>query len=480
LLATIGGALGLLLAMWGMDALVAMIPANVPRTPKIGVDARVLVFALLASMVTGLGFGLVPALNASRSCLHTAMKEGSRTIPGGGRRRLGNSLVVCEIALALVLLIGAGLMIRSFHRLTQVDYGFDLNRVLTFRMSIPFSAYSDPVPRAQLYRDVVTRIESLPGVKSAGAAAVLPLTGFAVSLTLDIAGRPDPPPGEEYSARSSSVTPGYFHTLNIALHRGRFFTEQDVRYAPGVAIINEAAARRFWPDEDPIGQHITPSARLGDNDPESYEIVGIVADVRARGLDRGAPPCMYFPYDQQTWPFMSFVVRTTVDPLTLVGAVRGEVAGVTKDEAAFGFKTMDQYAADSTGDRWFPMVLLGMFAALAVVLATMGIYAMLSWSVAHRTHEIGVCMAMGAQKMDVLRMVLTHGLTLTVIGLAIGLAASLASGHVLSSLLYEIGTTDLLTIVGASLLLGAVALVACYIPASRAAKVDPMAALRCE
>jgi putative ABC transport system permease protein len=479
LLAAIGGGLGLLFAIWGTGALVAMIPDNVPRTGQINVNERVLAFALLVSMATGLGFGLVPALSASRPHVYAALKDAARTTAGLTHHRLRNSLVVFEVALALVLLIGAGLMIRSFHRLTRVEYGFDPDKVLTFQMSVPISAYSDPAPRAALYGEVVKRLESVPGVKSAGAAASLPLRAI-ISLRLDIAGRPAPPPGEEPTARCNSVTADYFRTMGIALRKGRFFTEQDRRDVPGVAIINETMARKFWPNEDPIGQSIKPSAVLGDNDPERYEIVGVVADVRARGLDRAGAVCMYFPYEQQTWPFMSFAVRTTVDPLGLVAAVRREVAEVTEEEPAYGFKTMEQYAAASMGDRWFPMVLLGMFAALALILAGLGIYAVLSHSVAQRTHEIGVRMAMGAQKTDVAHLLLRRGLTLTTAGLGIGLLAAFALARVVASQLYEIGATDPLTFICVSLLLGTVALVASYIPARRATKVDPMVALRYE
>lgn len=449
-------------------------------TGQIALDGRVLIFVLAISMITGLGFGLLPALNASQSGWHAAMKEGGRTTAGVRRRRLRNSLVVCEVALALVLLIGAGLMLRSFHRLMQVDCGFDPSSVLTFRMSIPFSAYTDPVPRARLYNEVVERLESLPGVKSAGAAAILPLRGTMIGLTFEILGRPAPPPGEEPVVRSNSVTVDYFRTMGMALQRGRFFTELDTRDAPAVTIINETMVRQFWPDEDPIGQRIAPAVVLGDHDPDSYEIVGIVADVRANAVDVAARPCMYIPNEQQTWPFMTFAVRTTVDPSTLIGAVRGEIASVTKDEAAFDFKTMEQYTSEAVGDRRFPMFLLGLFAVLALILAAMGMYATLSYSVAQRTHEIGVRVAIGAQRSDVLRLIVKQGLVLTISGLGIGLLASLALARVLSSQLYEIGAADPVTFAGVSLLLTAVALLACYIPARRATKVDPMVALRCE
>ena len=324
------------------------------------------------------------------------------------------------------------------------------------------------------------RLASLPGVKSAGATAALPLGPTSIGLAFDVAGRPEAPSGEEYTARSSSVTPDYFRTMGIALRNGRFFTDSDRRDAPGVAIINETMARQYWPNENPLGQVIMPSAQLGDNDPQSYEIVGIVSDVRARAVDVAARPSMYFPFEQQTWPFMSFALRTAGDPLDLVGAVRHEIAGITNQEAAFRFNRMDQYVSDSTEGRRFPMLLLAVFAGLAVTLAATGIYAMLSYSVSRRTHEIGVRMAIGAQKANILCFIVRYGLTLTAIGLGAGLAAALAAGRLLASQLYEISALDPITFVVMSLLLGFVALIACYIPARRATKVDPMVALRYE
>jgi putative ABC transport system permease protein len=480
LIGLVGGVLGLLLAVWGTQVLLTTLPADLPRLHTVDFDGRVLTFTLVISLLAGVLFGLAPALAASRVDLHESLKEGGRTpIPRRGRR-LRSVLAVSEIALSFVLLIGAGLLLRSFQRLTDVDPGFGPDNVLTFRMSVPLAQYSDPHGRADLYRQVLDRMEALPGVQSVGAAAALPLEHARIELTFEVVGRPQPAPGQDPRARYNSVSAHYFRTLGIPLRKGRLFTDQDGRDSPGVTIINEAMARRFWPTEDPIGQRLRPSATLSDDEPEHFEIVGIVGDVRDRALGTPAMPCMYFPYQQQTWPFVTFALKTSVDPLTLAGAVVSEVAEVTRTEAAYGFKTMEQQLADSIDQPRFLVLLLGIFASVAVILAAAGIYGVLSCSVAQRTHEIGVRMALGAQQGRVMRLVLKQGCTLATVGLAIGLVASFAGSRVLSRLLYGVGTTDPVTFVGVSLLLGAVALLACYIPAHRATKVDPMVALRCE
>jgi putative ABC transport system permease protein len=369
---------------------------------------------------------------------------------------------------------------RSFHRLVHTDAGFDPHSVLTFRMSVPFSGYTDTSKRAELYRQVLERVSVLPGVQSAGAALTMPLSGATVELTFAIRGRPTPPPGQEYAARYNSISPDYFGTMGIPLRTGRFFTEQDRIGAPGAAIINEAMAHRYWPDEDPIGQHLSPDGAISSDAPESFEIVGVVGDVRHGGLDARGEPCMYFPYAQNTWPMMVFALRTTVEPDSLIPAVRREIAGITKEEAAYRFRTVDQHVADSTATRRVPALMTGIFAAVALVLAAVGIYGTLSYSVAQQTHEVGVRMALGAQRGDVLCLVLRQGLMVTGLGLGIGLIISLAGARVLSSLLYEVGAADPLTFCAVSVMLTGVALAACYIPARRATKVDPIVALRYE
>ncbi|MGB2987851.1 MAG: ABC transporter permease [Phycisphaerae bacterium] len=476
----IAGALGLLLAVWGTGVLVALTPADLPRSNEIGINARVLVFALALSLLTGLVFGLAPALRASRVSLHESVKEDGRTSSGTGRHHVRNVLVVSEVALALALLIAAGLLMRSFQCLTNVDPGFQTDDVLTFRMSVPFAGYSEMGKRAALYGQVIERLEGLPGVSSVGAATWLPLEGRWCTLTFRALDKLDPAPGQEPAAIFSSVSPRYFQTLGISLLRGRLFSEADTAGTSGVTVINEEMAQRYWPDENPIGKHIKPWAVFKDSQPDTFEIVGIVRSLRTFSLDSVPYPHIYVPFQQQTWPHMTFALRTDIDPVGLVNAVRSEVAAIAQEEAPFDFKTMEEYLAGSVGLARFSMFLLGLFAVLALVLAVVGVYGVLSYAVAERTHEIGVRMALGAHSRHVLHLVLRQGLTLTATGLGIGLALSLAGTRALSSLLYGIGAVDPVTFISVFLLLGGVALLACYLPARRATRIDPMVALRCE
>jgi putative ABC transport system permease protein len=496
LMAFVGGVFGLLLAYWGKEALVAALPSDLPRVAKIAVDERVLCFTLVISLLAGLLFGMAPAMQIYRMNAHESLKVGDRTQNAPRAQRLRNVVTASEVALALVLLIGAGLMMRSFHRLVNVDMGFDPEKVLTFQMSVPFAGYKDPASRAELYGQVLERVSAIPGVQSAGAGLTVPLAGASVALSFEIVGRSAATPGEELTARHSSVTAGFFRTMGIPLLKGRFFTEQDKRSGPvlkgrlfteqhdrsgpGAAIINEAMARRFWPNEDPLGQHLKHPIAFGEGEPESYEIVGIVGEVRHGSLEAAGQPCYYFSSLQQTWPSAAFVLRTSVDPLSLVPAVRSEIAAITREEAAYGFKTMGQFLAETTASRRIPMLLLTVFAAVALALAAVGIYGTLSCSVAQLTREIGVRMALGANSLDVFRLVLRQGLILTAIGLGIGLIVSTASARLLSGLLYGVGAIDPITFVGVSVVLIGVAFVACLVPARRATKLTPMVALRSE
>ncbi|MGB2987852.1 MAG: ABC transporter permease [Phycisphaerae bacterium] len=479
-LSAVGGAVGLVLGLWGTTALGSLLPADVPRSHEVGFDGYVLGFALILSVLTGLLFGLAPAIHGSRTNLHESVKQGTRRVTASGGHRLRSALVVSEIAIALVLLIGAGLLMRSFQRLLTADLGFDPRDMLTFRMSVPFSGYSNPGERAELYRQIVERTSQLPGVESASATSTLPLSGSAVELTFGIEGRPVPPGGEEYAARFNSVSPQYFHTTRIPLLRGRLPNEQDCAGSAGVIVVNERLASRYWPDDDPLGKRIISPIRFGDEDPRSFEIIGVVGNVRHWSVDAEGIPTIYLAYTQQTWPFTSFVLKTNVPPETLIGAVRAEVSAITATEAAYRFRTMDQYIAKSVSSRRTPMLLLALFAGTALILAAIGIYGVISYSVTQRTHEIGVRVTLGAQPLEVTRLILKQGLTVTALGLGIGVAVSLAAARTLSSQLYEIGTMDPITLVAVPLLLAIVALTACYIPARRATKVDPMVALRCE
>jgi putative ABC transport system permease protein len=467
LLGVVGGALALLMALWSVDALAALIPADLPLGDGISVNGRVATFALGLSLVSCLIFSLVPALRAGPSDLPMALKEGGqgRSI-GAGHSRLRGGLVISQVALALVLLIGAGLLIRSLGRLLSEDLGFDADNVLTFELSLPDAMDLDVDEQAELYRQVLERLEALPSVRSASINSSLPLTG-RIRLRFRILGRPESDSSEDWVALYGSISPDYFGAMGIPLLKGRAFTDRDVRGQPGVAIVNSAMAQRFWPGENPLGQHMRIRGFGGGDQPESFEIVGIVGD-------------MYVPVGQQTWGFASFAVRTENDPTALIGAVRREVATLVAEAAPHSFKTFDQCLASAVAQRRFAMIVLGLYATAALFLASTGIYGVVSHSVSQRTQEIGVRMVVGALRGDVLRLVIKQGLTLVVVGIGIGLLGSLASTHVLLSQLHEISATDPVTFIGVSLLLAAVALLACYIPARRATKIDPIVALRCE
>jgi putative ABC transport system permease protein len=480
LLAGLGCAFGLLLASWALDALIAYAGGYAPGLNRAVLDGRVLAFALGVAVITSLLIGLSPAVLASRVDLHASLKEGGRAATGAGRRRLFAGLLVGEVALALVLLAGAGLLLRSLHKLTAVDPGFECGNVLTFQLSIPRSGFSNPGKRAELYRQVIERLEGLPGVKSAGASTSLPLHVASVSDSFAIVGRPQPSSGVWPNVRYDSISADYFRTMGVPLLAGRFFSDQDTVEQPPVMIINETMAKRYWPGENPLGERVALGSFLNDGSRAVFDIVGVVGDLHDTTLDLDPEPCMYVPYRQQALRFMFFVLRTSGDAATLVGPVRKEVAAVTREEAPFEFATVEQLFEGTIRKRFVVTLVLGVFAAVAVGLASVGMYGLISYSVARRTHEIGLRMAIGAQRRDVLRLVLRQGLSLTGIGLAIGILISLAAMRVLSGLLHEISVADPTTFVGVSALLAVVALLACYIPARRATRVDPMVALRCE
>jgi putative ABC transport system permease protein len=480
-LALVGGAAGLLLVFWCTDGLVAFLPSDLPRAGRIDIDTPVLTFALVMSLLTGLVFAAFPAFRASRVKLQSSLKEGGRASAARNRQRVRGCLVLTQVGLALVLSVGAGLLLRSFLRLTSIDPGFDPDRLLTFRLTVPATEASDPHRRAAFYSASIKRLGVLPGVASVGASTSLPLSGHNIGLAFRIPGRPEPEAGEGPVVFYDAISPAFLRTMGVPLLKGRFFDESDGRGNAPVMIINEAMAARFWPGKDPIGQHVEPSVTIEDDDElETFEIVGIVGNVRSWRLSAAASPCMYVPYTHQTWSTMSFALRTSVDPTSLIEPVRAEIAGITSDEAPFEIETMGCYLARSVGQERFSMLLLGTFACLALTLATVGIYGVMSYTVAQRTHEIGVRVAIGAQHSDVLRLVLRQGLTLTALGLGVGIVVSLAGSRVLAGFLYETSTVDPVVLVGVSLLLIVVAMLACYIPARRAAKVDPMVALRSE
>jgi putative ABC transport system permease protein len=474
LLGLCGGILGLILAFAGTRLLLNHSPSNFPRTNEIAVDGRVLAFTLGLSVCTAVLFGVVPALQASKPDLIKTLKVGgSGFTVGQGWQRLRLLLVASEMALALVLLIGASLMIRSFFRLQEVNLGLDPLNVLTMNTTLTVDRY--PAPRQiAFYRDVVERIGALPGVTSAGAIDNLPLGGSDVH-SFGIAGRSAWDPGDEPSGEFGVVTPQYFNAIGIPLTRGRYFTEADGDETPRVAVINDAVASRYWPQEDPLGKKITI-----DFEREPREIVGVVGNVRHLGIDQQEPLQVYIPHSQRGGAAMYLVVRTTSDPLNLVPSVRAAVEAVDNDQPVYDIQTMEQRLSGSVSPRRFNMLLLGIFAAIALLLAGGGTYGVMSYYVTQQTHEIGIRMAMGADQVKVLTLVVGKGLVILFYALAVGVAVALALSRVMSGLLFGISALDLASIFGASFLLTTVGLLACYIPARRASRVDPMVALRYE
>jgi len=478
LLAVIGGALGLALAWFGIGALVKVNQVQIPRVNEIGVDWRALAFTLGVSLLTGVVFGLVPALQASKADLHETLKEGGRTGTGGSRAWIRNTLVVLEMALALVVLISAGLLIRSFWRLQQVNPGFAPQNTLAMSLALPATKYKEPAQRANFYKEALQRIRALPGVQSAGAVSNLPLSGDNSSGSFRIEGREvpqgqSPPHGDRWAASAD-----YFSTMKIPIVRGRFFDDRDTMESQPVAIIDEAMARKYWPDEDPLGKRI--SFQFVNGIRIWREIVGIVGHVRHRGLEGESRVQYYVPHSQTQNAFMSLVVRATVDPTSLTGAVRGAIGGLDKDMPVFRVKTMDQFVSDSMAQRRFAMALLGIFAAVAMALACVGLYGVLSYSITQRLHEIGIRMALGARAADVLWLVVGQGMLLALAGVALGGVAAFLLTRLMANLLFGVTATDPLTFATIAMALTLVALAACLAPALRATKVDPIVALRYE
>jgi len=493
LLALFGGALGLLLARWGTQAVVAAIPGGLPRTENISVDGWVLAFTLVVSVATGAIFGLAPALQMSRLDLHTALEEGSRGSTEG-RHGLRSLLVVAEVAASLVLLIGAGLMLKTMWRLSQVGPGFNPRNLLTFSVGLSPANRATPDRIRTAYLQLADGIRTLPGVQAAGTVDDLPLSGSDDELPFWVSGRPRPSSQSEMLwALNYDVSPGYLRAMDIPLLRGRFVSDADAKGSAPVVVIDEMMAKSLFPRQDPIGQSIRIAVPegFGPGLDQPIEIVGVVGHVKHFGLDTDAASKiqyqLYLPFVQlpdQIMPAiatgMTMTVRTTVDPLSLVNSVRRQASEGDADQPVFDIQTMEQIVSGSVAGRRFSMLLLGVFAGLALVLAAVGIYGVISYTATQRTHEIGIRMALGAERTDVLRLVVGHGLRLALIGVGVGLAAALGLTRLMSSMLYGVRPTDLVTFVAVSLLLGGVALLASYVPARRASTVDPMVALRHE
>jgi len=489
LLALIGGGAGLFLALWGTDLLMRVVPSRIPvpnaadavLLPKVHMDGTVVFFTLLVSLLTGSIFGLVPAFQGARCNVNESLKEGGRGLFAGREaHRLRATLVIAEAALAFVLVIGAGLMIKSFWRLLEANPGFNANHLLTLRIKLPNdvkdSKYREPWQRALTFQQVLSNIATLPGVRSAALTEIIPLSqddmdmgGFAVKEA------PPPAPGEYSAADFRDVSPSYFGAMGIPFLQGRTFTDRDNADGPLVVIIDETLARHFFPHQDPLGKHLQFSVAG-----RPREIVGVVGAVRDTGFDQQPRPTTYFPYLQTGDQTMSLVVRSDSQPAAILPAIKSAIRGVDKDQPVFNVKTMDEIISGVVSAQRLAFILLGIFAFLALALAAVGIYGVTSYSVSQRTHEIGIRMALGARKPDVLRLVVGHGLTLAVVGMGLGIAGALVLTRFLASMLYGIRPTDPLTYLGVSLVLTAVAMVASYIPARRATKVDPMVALRYE
>jgi putative ABC transport system permease protein len=475
LLAIIGGASGVLLAFWMVDILVAFSPEGTPRTDEIGIDGRVLAFSLATALLTGLISGLVPALQASNPNLNDALKEGGKgTQSGSHGRRARGILVVSEIALALMLLIGAGLLMKSFLRLQSVDPGFNPKNLLTAVISLPRASYPDRPRFVAFYAQLLDRIKTLPGVQSVGAISNLPLGGGRTDSDFSIQGRPQPEPGEHPVAWYDSVTVDYFRTMGMRLLEGREFTERDNQDGPKVVIISEALARRYFPGEQAVGKFL----QFGEKNVR--EIVGVMGDVKQFGLETDARPSMWFSAGQIPDRGMYVVVRTSGDPAALASALRSEVWAIDNNLAVAEVAPMEKIVSESIAQPRFILLLVGFFAVVALVLAAVGIYGVMSYSVTQRSQEIGIRMALGAQASDVLKMVVWQGMALTAAGVAIGLAGAFAVTRLMGSLLYGVSATDPMTFGMIALILAGVALGASFVPARRATKVDPMIALRHE
>ena len=478
LLSLAGGVLGALFATWSIDALVALSPPNLIAAADVGVSLPVLGFTFGVSLLTGVVFGLLPALEAARFDPNDALKETGRGNTGSARsRRVRGAFVIAEVALALVLLVGAGLMIRSFTRLQGVDPGFDPKNLLTMRVLLPGSKYREEPQRVAFFRAAVERIKSLPGVRSASIASALPFAGIGAATSFTIEGQPAPAAGAKPTTDVRVTDETYFRTMNIPVVSGRTFTPQEAVEDRHVVIVNQTLAQKYFPGEDPIGKRITVEMK-GTNAPS--EIIGVVGDAKYARLEGEPRQMVYWTHPQLAYPAMTLVVRTEGDPLSLAAAAQREIQAIDKEQPVADVRTMESWIGESVSRARFGTLLLGVFACIALVLAAVGIYGVMAYTVTQRRHEIGIRMALGAQPGDVLRLVVRQGLALTLAGIAIGLAGAYALTRVMASLLYGVSATDPLTFGGVALLLALVALVACLIPARRATKVDPMIALRYE
>ncbi|HKQ75996.1 MAG TPA: ABC transporter permease [Blastocatellia bacterium] len=480
LLALLSGGAGLFVALWGLGAIKYYGAEQLPRLDELQINARALIFTLAVSVLTALLFSLLPVFKAARPDINEVLKAGAKTATSSGSLRFWRDfLVVAEVALGLILLVGAGLMMRSFGSLVNTHPGFDPENVLTGRVSLTRAAYENPEECVRYVNQTLARLKALPGVESAAFGAPMPFSGGNVGSDFRIAGRPRPEPGQEPSANNRSVTTEYFQAMKIPLRKGRYFTEQDQRGGVGAAIINEALASRYFANEDPLGKRITNiGANQNDGDPEQWEIVGVIGDVRHSSLTKAATPELYLPYQQNSWSWGNFFVRTTNDPSSLARSFAEAIRSGDKTVPVTNVQPLTQAISDTVAQTRFYALMFGLFGVTGLLLTMTGIYGVISYTVTRQTQEIGIRMALGAQSRDVLKLVIGQGLVLTLVGVGLGLLGSLALTRLMRTLLFGVTPTDPLTLGAVALALVSVALLACWLPARRAAKVDPLVALR--
>ena len=481
LIALAGGVLGLVVASWSMDLLIGLAPDTIPRLREVALDRRVVAFTALVSLATGVLFGIVPALRASGAALNEVLKDGGRSGESTMHGRAGRLLVVSEVALSLVLLIGAGLLVHSFARVQDVEPGFDARSMLTLRLALPESRYTTFEQGDRFFDSLFAALRARPGVEAVAAANALPFSGGGGSRTFHIEGREPKRPEDQPEEQVRIVTDGYFQAMRIPIVKGREFSDRDRLSAPRVAVVNEALARKHWPGETAIGRRVSFSR----NEPHWYEIVGVVANIKHRGLDAADQPELYVPYRQplfSNWTVrpMQVVVRTTGDPVIAASTVRQDVARIDAEQPISDVRTMDDRIGRSLAARRFNMILLAVFASLALTLAGIGIYGIVAYAVTERTHEIGVRLALGAQRRDVMAMIVAQGMAMAAAGVAVGVVSALLLTRLMTSLLFGVSAADPVTFAAIPLLLAAVAFVACYVPARRGTRVDPLVALRTE